>query len=289
LAWGAVAAAGPWTAGAVYLAEISLRLPRKSTHADGWRNVPPDSVEITTADGLKMRGWFFRAPRPGGGAVIALHGQTDNRGGALGFADFFLRHGYSVLTPDSRAHGSSDGDLTTYGFRESDDVHRWVGWLAARLPGERIFGLGESMGAAILLQTLAVEPRFCAVVAEAPYSSLREIAYDRLAHEHSGPERYAVRPILETAILYQRLRYDVDLRQVSPENAVAQSSTPVLLIYGSKDDNTPSHHAQRIHGSNPATVTLWEVPGAGHTGAWSSNPQEFERRVLGWFNPANCR
>jgi len=33
---------------------------------------------------------------------------------------------------------------------------------------------------------------------------------------------------------------------------------------------------------------LWEIPNAGHTGAWASRPQEFERRLPEWFETANC-
>jgi hypothetical protein len=34
---------------------------------------------------------------------------------------------------------------------------------------------------------------------------------------------------------------------------------------------------------NPADITLWEVPRAGHWGAVSVAPEEFDSRVLGWF------
>jgi pimeloyl-ACP methyl ester carboxylesterase len=81
----------------------------------------------------------------------------------------------------------------------------------------------------------------------------------------------------------------VDLGSVSPEQAVAHSRTRVLLITGTRDNNTPARHARRIFEQNPAAVTLWEVPGAGHTGAWGSRPKEFERRVLEWFGPNTCR
>jgi alpha-beta hydrolase superfamily lysophospholipase len=290
LIWSIVIAMCVWVAATIYLGEISLRLPRKPVPAElRWAVVAPETVEVVSADRLKLRGWFFRAPKPNGGTVVVLHGQTDNRAGMIGFADFFARHGYDVLTPDSRAHGSSEGSLATYGFREGDDVHRWIDWLRVRQPGGPIFGLGESMGGAILLQSLSVERRFCAVAVEAPYATLREIAYDRLSHSYNSfPLLYAVRPILETSMLYQRLVYGVDLGQVSPQQAVAHSTTPVLLIHGSKDDNTPARHAQSIYRSNPATVTPWEVPGAGHTGAWNSRPQEFERRLLEWFSPQRC-
>jgi pimeloyl-ACP methyl ester carboxylesterase len=97
-----------------------------------------------------------------------------------------------------------------------------------------------------------------------------------------------LRPILELSLIYARVRYGVDLDHVSPEQAVAHSHTPVLLIFGSQDDNTPARHAWSIHASNPAAITLWEIPAAGHTGAWGSRPQEFERRVTGWFASTDC-
>ena len=288
VSWTLLAAAGAWVAASIYLGEITLRLPRKPLPAiSTWEVAPPENVEISSAEGLKLRGWFFRAPKSNGGTVILLHGQVDNRAGMLGYANLFLRHGYSALATDLRAHGTSGGVLATYGFRESDDVRRWVGWVIRNQPGARVFGFGESMGAAILLQSLGVESRFCAVVAEAPYATFREIAYDRLSQRYGSgrwPGRYLLRPVLELSLIYERVRYGVDLDHVSPEQAVAHCHTPVLLIFGSQDDNTPARHARRIHASNPVSVTLWEISAAGHTGAWGSRPQEFERRVLQWFD-----
>jgi len=280
----------PWLGASIYLGEISLRLPRKALPAESrWIVIVPESVEIVSADGLKLRGWFFQAPQPNGSTVILLHGQTDNRTGMSGFADFFLRNGYNALSPDFRAHGASDGDLATYGFREADDVRRWVDWLVTRQPNALVFGLGESMGAAILLQSLKAGAGFCSVVAEAPYSTLRDIAYERLDRSWAAtPWRYAIRPVMNVAFLYQRLRYGIDLTAVSSTLAVSGSRTPILLIYGSNDDNTPMRHARSIYEQNPAMVTPWEVRGAGHTGAWGNQPKEFERRVLDWFTRAKC-
>src|SRR5262249_12980097 len=152
--WALLFAAGAWLAAGIYLGEITLRLPRKLPQpVIRWEVAPPEDVEITAADGLKMRAWVFRRAQANRGALILLHGQTDNRVGMLGYANLFLRQGYNTLVPDLRAHGASDGELATYGFREADDVHRWVDWMMAKQPGGHVFGLGESMGAAILLQS----------------------------------------------------------------------------------------------------------------------------------------
>ena len=42
----------------------------------------------------------------------------------------FLEEGYSVLLPDSRGHGTSGGELVTYGLLEKRDVLLGLGALA---------------------------------------------------------------------------------------------------------------------------------------------------------------
>ena len=196
-----------------------------------------------------------------------------------------LAHNYAVLVPDSRGHGSSDGDLITFGVKEADDTRRWVEWLAETTHPRKIYGLGESMGAANLLQSLPIEPQLRAVVAEAPFANLPRIAYDRLGmFLRIGPRwrRPLFWPVIDTAVLYGRFRYGIWLPDASPERAVARSSTPVLLIRDGRDDRMPSWHIDALLAANPG-LALWDVPEAIHTGAFGAEPEEFARRVTGWF------
>ena len=41
--------------------------------------------------------------------------------------------------------------------------------------------------------------------------------------------------------------------------------------------------AGTILGGNTSDITLWKVPGTVHTGAHKAAPEEFKRRMLGWF------
>jgi pimeloyl-ACP methyl ester carboxylesterase len=249
-------------------------------------------VSLNTADGVRLKGWFARPQKSNGSVVLLFHGVSDNREGAAGFAEMFLRRGYSVLMMDSRAHGESGGAIASYGLLEAADVRRWIDWLELTARPTCVFGLGESMGAAILLQSLKEEPRFCAVVAESSYQNFREIAYDR-AGQFTGMGNWVARtlgrPSIEAGTLYARIRYGVDLSEVSPESAVAGTRVPVLLIHGSSDVNTPPRHSVAIKARNPNRISLWIVPGAVHTGASSAAPEEFWRRVLEWFDGAAKR
>ena len=242
-------------------------------------------VELLTHDGTPLRAWFMRPQEANGNAVILLHGVSDNRLGMYGYGKWLLQNHYSVLLPDARHHGNSQG-LTTYGIREANDIHQWVDWIETNDHPQCIYGFGESMGAADLLQSLTQEPRFCAVIAESPFATFREVAYARFGGPfHTGPwlGRTFFRPTVDVGFLYVRIRYGLNMEDASPERAVVNSKVPILLIHGLNDRNIPPYHSDLIEARNPETVVVWKVPGAVHTGAYKAAPEEFNHRVLGWF------
>lgn len=244
-----------------------------------------EDVEIVATDGAVLRAWSIRAHRGNGSTAILLHGQGDNRAGMLGPAEMLLRHGYSVLLPDARGHGESGGAITTYGVIEADDVRRWFQWIENNESPQCIDGLGDSMGAAELLRSLDDERGFCAVVAESPFASFREAAYDRLGQQFgsgSSLGRTILRPALHAGLLYARTRYGVDLAEADPARAVADSSVPVMLIHGLADANLPARHSEMIRAASPRAA-LWEPRTADHCGASTTEPLEYEKRVVAWF------
>ncbi len=244
-------------------------------------------VEVTASDGAILRAWFIRPAGANGHAVILLHGVSDNRLGVYGYGDWLVKNHYSVLLPDTRAHGVSGGEIATYGLKESDDIHQWVNWLDENDHPHCIFGLGESMGAAQLLQSLGPERRFCAVVAESSFATFREVAYARFGRPFdTGPwlGMTFFRPTVDVGFLYVRLRYGLNMETASPEQAVVGTNVPILLIHGLDDRNIPPYHSDQIRARNRSDIELWNVIGAGHTGAHQVAPQEFHRRVLNWFS-----
>jgi uncharacterized protein len=284
---------------AVFLGELAFRpqrLPLREPHSAkaiaARFGADLQDVSVRASDGVQLRGWFASPTNANGDAVILLHGVGDNREGMGGFAELFLSKGYAVLLPDSRAQGESGGGFPTYGVKETDDVHRWFNWLAAQQHPRCTFGMGESMGAAILLQSVRLETRFCAVVAESSFASFRRIAYVRVGQfAGTGPwlGKIVLRPAVELAFLYGKITRGIFLTDASPENAVVGSRIPILLIHGLSDDNIPFRQSEWILSHNPADITLWEVPGAGHCGAVNVVPQEFDNRVVEWFSAHDHR
>src|SRR5207249_7908666 len=81
---------------------------------------------------------------------------------------------YSFVMMEARAHGASEGAMATYGWLERNDTRGIVEVLESSETVGHLYALGESMGAAIALQSAAVEPRIEAVAAESSFSNLRE-------------------------------------------------------------------------------------------------------------------
>ncbi len=243
------------------------------------------AISVDTRDGVNLRAWFAQPLHRNGDAVILLHGVGDNRQGMVGYAELFLSNGYAVLLPDSRGEGESGGRFVSYGIREAGDVRLWYDWLRAHSEPECVFGMGESMGSAILLQAVKTTP-FCAVVAESSFATFRQIAYIRVGqifHAGRWVGRIALRPAVELAFLYGSLRWGVNLASASPEQAIAGTHIPILLIHGSADRNIPWDQSEEIRSRNPSDVVFWEVPHADHCGAVSVEPEQFRKHVLDWF------
>jgi hypothetical protein len=288
----ALAAVVVWCiVGGIVLCEAALHADRVNVTPEPALALAKDlnatvrDVPIHAFDSALLRGWLFEPAHSDNATVILFHGMADSRLSELGYARLFLRHGYRVLAIDERGNGSSGGAIETFGVLERRDTHSWADWLFTNTPTTRLYGLGESMGAGILLQSLTTEPRFRAVVGECSFQNFREIAYDRVA-QHFGTrdefKRLMYFGLIESGMLYARWRYGVDFDDASPEAAVAATRTPVMLIHGRADDNVYPVQSERMAARNPQVV-LWEPPNACHTCALGAVPDEFERRVVGWF------
>ena len=266
----------------IYLAEGALHIPSSRRIATP---LPPKYSEATVqSDGLTLKGEYRKGAN--GSAILLLHGIGDTRRGMRGFAEWLHGEGFSVLLPDSRAHGVSGGNLVTYGVAEANDVSRWIDWLQEHDQPTSVMGLGESMGGSVLLQSLP-QGRLAAVVSECAYSTFRSVAYDRLPLLLGLPLwlRPLSAPFVETAILYTRVRYGVNLGDADAHRAMRGAWAGLLIIHGLNDDRTPPRHARDMFPRRSHVVTeLWEVPKAGHVNASVVAPGEFRSRVGKFFH-----
>ena len=148
--------------------------------------------------------------------------------------------------------------------------------------GDRIGGLGLSVGGELLLQTAARDRGLRAVVSEG--AGLRSAAEQKhMPDTPPEPIRWIAPITMETAagvVLSDHLP-PTDLADLMPRIA----PRPVLLIRGMQGNADEALNRAYRDAGGP-TATLWEIHRAGHTGGISAAPAAYERRVVGFFDRA---
>ena len=246
-------------------------------------NATREDFIVTVHDGIRLVGWKVHPAHPNGDWVLLLHGRSHNRSVMLPYAEFLLAAGYSVVMMDARAHGNSGGSKSTYGEFEVFDVQAIVNTLEAAEKIGHLFALGESMGAAVALQSPPFVRQLDGVVAEGAFRNLREVTFDYAGLQQSVfLGKTVFRPAALVAIYIAQKEAGADFRfeDVSPQRAVEARRIPILLICGENDRKIPCRHSEAIFRSAIGPKELWRVPATGHEQAIKTAPAEFQRRVL---------
>lgn len=155
------------------------------THLPAFTHV---AIQLKTKKNISIDGWYSKTDSLLKGTVILIHGLTGNKGQILDVATAFRNGGYNVLLLDVRGHGNSGGNVTTIGFRESEEVK--LAYDHLKQGGEKnIFLWGSSMGAVIILKAVSdyqLQPS--GIIVEMPFLSLQSHLKGR-ARELGFPEQ----------------------------------------------------------------------------------------------------
>ena len=234
-------------------------------------------VALYTQDKLTLRGWYV--PSTNHAAVILVHAFNGNRTGTIYHAALLARRGYGVLLYDQRATGESDGENLSWGWRDVADVSDAVRYLQTEkgVTPAQIGVYGCSTGAEIALASTALEADIHAVTAEdAEYSTTRDILImptwqDRLFF-----------PIYPLFIKVMEWRSGTSA-QISLSEAVGRiSPRPLLLISNGSDFDYLQ--AQYYVGLAKEPKEHWNLPDSYHCGGLTTHPQEYESKLIGFFN-----
>ena len=198
-------------------------------------------MTVTTPDGLMLLAWFSPPERDDGCIVLHLHGNAGHIGHRAYRLAAYRRQGWGALMLEYRGFGGNPGSPSETGLltdaRAGLASLRSMGFAA-----ERILLWGESLGTGLAVR-LAVEQPVAAVLLEAPYTSIADMAR----------RRYPFLPV--NWLLLDRF-------ELSP--VIGDVRAPVLVMHGARDRIIPLSMGRAVYVAAPEPKQLWIAPEAGH-------------------------
>jgi fermentation-respiration switch protein FrsA (DUF1100 family) len=264
---------------AMWLVHPDRSLPRQTPDDVGiphWRE-----VDFQSQDGLSLSAWVV--PARNGATVILVHGLGGNRAQLLDEAAMLVEDGYGVLLLDLRNSGSSEGDLTTMGYLEILDLGGALAFLSAQAESDpqRVGVLGHSMGGATAILAAARYPEIKAVIAESTFTGVE----DNISDSFQALTGLPPFPFAPLVVWFGEREAGVDISQVSPLDGIeAISPRAVLIVHGELDELIPVENAHRLYAAAGEPKELYVIPNTGHTGLLQAQPEEYRKRIVGFFN-----
>ncbi|HEU4578721.1 MAG TPA: alpha/beta fold hydrolase [Polyangiaceae bacterium] len=226
--------------------------------------------------------WLEPRAAPARGTILLLHGVRMDRSSLISAGIAFHQAGYRSILVDLRGQGESSGRYLTYGALEAPDLSELLDSFSTRgVPLGNVGVFGFSYGAAVALDLGARDQRVCAVVAAAPFASLREVVVD-YRHKYLPaafnliPQRWFDAAIDDAAWL---AAFNPD--QSSPSLAVSRSRAHQLLLHGTSDTQVPLRHSVALSSLAGRRAELRTIAGAEHYDL--PRGAQVEDEALRWF------
>lgn len=161
------------TAGVAGFLVYRIVKPQRTSSEINLQSFPgrPETIDFTVPGVGAREGWFFPGLR-GAPTIILCHGYSSSRGELLTLVSTLQDHQYNVFLFDFAAHGGNDG-MTTFGFREADELGAAIDALAARNDVDpHSFGVwGYNLGAYAALREAERDSRIRALVLDSVYDT----------------------------------------------------------------------------------------------------------------------
>ena len=248
------------------------------------RALPVRECEITSHDGLKLRGKYYEYA-PDAPMELMFHGyrgcaERDLCGGVQ--RCFAL--GRSALIVDQRTACGSEGKVISFGVNESKDCLRWVNFAVKEFPGKKIILTGISMGATTVLLAAANElpEQVIGVLADCGYTTAEEII-KVVIQQMKLPPKLAY-PFVK---LGAKVFGHFDLDAANATAALKCCKVPVIFFHGESDDFVPCWMSKKNFDACPTRKRLVTIPGAGHGLSYIIDPEGYLQALREFFPSEN--
>lgn len=264
-----------------FTSDPNLEVAKKASEEA--RSLPTETVSIVNREGLTLTGHYYPAENPKR-LLIAMHGWRSSWENDYGAScDFYHNMGCSILYPDQRCTGESEGEYIGYGVLERHDCLSWIEYAVERFGTDiPIYLVGISMGATTVLMTLgfSLPENVRGVIADCGFTSPRAIWSHVMTNNMGIPDKISY-PLLNH-ICNKKAQYDGD--EYSTVTALSENAIPVLFVHGGADKFVPISMTFENYEACKGEKEIFVVPGAGHGLSFLVDNEGYTRKVRRFFD-----
>ncbi|HOU84315.1 MAG TPA: alpha/beta hydrolase [Spirochaetota bacterium] len=236
-----------------------------------------DYKTIIIGNNPKIECWEFNHKKSKG-TVIIFHGYGGKKSNMLDRAEAFASEGYSFLLVDFMGAGGSEGDKTTIGYDESEQVKRCYDYVAKKEKNIILFGF--SMGAAAIMKAVSdysISPS--SVILECPFSTLYRTVCNRF--NLLGVPQF---PIAGMIVFWGGVQHGFWGFSHNPSDYAVNMKSKVLLLHGKLDNRVGQDEMKLIYENIPSKKILLEYDDAEHETIFLSNPARWKKDIFSFIN-----
>ena len=233
-----------------------------------------ENVYLTTSDKIKLQGWYLKPAGTAKGTVILFHGHGNKKSSVLEEAAGFRQMGYNTMLLDFRAHGNSEGNTSSIGYYETEDVK--LAYDFVKNKGEKnIILWGISMGAAAVSKAMNDYPlQPSKVILEMPFASIVQAAEGRIKMMGLPGQ-----PLATLITFWGGVEHGFWAFNMKPAEFVKQIKCPVLVQWGRKDPRVKQEETDLIYANITAPKKLVVYETAAHESLCEKEPAKWKNEV----------
>jgi alpha-beta hydrolase superfamily lysophospholipase len=254
---------------------LGIRIPRPVNRIDPHsQGLSFQTWHFQAKDGLRLEAWHIPQPEAKG-LVLLLHGYSACKASLLPEVKVFHDLGYATVLLDFRGSGGSDGNVTTLGVYEAEDVAAVVESLQKSHPDRSPILYGQSMGSVAILRAISehgIQPK--AVIIECPFDRLLSTVENRFSA--MGVPAFPGAVLL---VFWGGVQHGFNGFRHNPVDYARAVRCPVLLMHGEKDPRVTKEQTQAIFESLSGEKHFQLFPDVGHQSCLRGRPDLWIRTV----------